>query len=110
MSYDSKKQEINNVEPVEEEQRHPVETVQPSAGCWRKNVSVSNHFLQFSDLSVCQRALEPPDVHHERLLPVSVAGLLVNLVGIFVFQHGGHGHSHGDGGSPAGDETNPPPS
>lgn len=46
-----------------------------------------------------ERALEPPDVHHDRLLPVSVAGLLVNLVGIFVFQHGGHGHSHGgDGG------------
>ncbi|KAM4629434.1 zinc transporter 7 isoform 4-T5 [Polymixia lowei] len=45
-----------------------------------------------------ERALEPPDVHHERLLPVSVAGLLVNLVGIFVFQHGGHGHSHGDEG------------
>ncbi|XP_039904329.1 zinc transporter 7 isoform X1 [Simochromis diagramma] len=44
-----------------------------------------------------ERALEPPDVHHERLLPVSVAGLLVNLVGIFVFQHGGHGHSHGEG-------------
>uniref|UniRef100_A0AAR2KHV2 Zinc transporter n=1 Tax=Pygocentrus nattereri TaxID=42514 RepID=A0AAR2KHV2_PYGNA len=41
-----------------------------------------------------ERALEPPDVHHERLLPVSIAGLLVNLVGIFVFQHGGHGHSH----------------
>ncbi|XP_068998054.1 zinc transporter 7 isoform X1 [Embiotoca jacksoni] len=45
-----------------------------------------------------ERALEPPDVHHDRLLPVSVAGLLVNLVGIFVFQHGGHGHSHGDEG------------
>uniref|UniRef100_A0A3Q4GLP7 Zinc transporter n=1 Tax=Neolamprologus brichardi TaxID=32507 RepID=A0A3Q4GLP7_NEOBR len=44
-----------------------------------------------------ERALEPPDVHHERLLPVSVAGLLVNLVGIFAFQHGGHGHSHGEG-------------
>ncbi|PWA21116.1 hypothetical protein CCH79_00009559, partial [Gambusia affinis] len=27
-----------------------------------------------------ERALEPPDVHHERLLPVSVAGLLVNLL------------------------------
>uniref|UniRef100_A0A8C2GPE7 Zinc transporter n=1 Tax=Cyprinus carpio TaxID=7962 RepID=A0A8C2GPE7_CYPCA len=46
-----------------------------------------------------ERALEPPDVHHERLLPVSIAGLLVNLVGIFVFQHGGHGHSHGDEGN-----------
>lgn len=45
-----------------------------------------------------ERALEPPDVHHERLLPVSIAGLLVNLVGVFVFQHGGHGHSHGDEG------------
>ncbi|XP_026054191.1 zinc transporter 7-like [Carassius auratus] len=45
-----------------------------------------------------ERALEPPDVNHERLLPVSIAGLLVNLVGIFVFQHGGHGHSHGDEG------------
>lgn len=52
--------------------------------------------------SVClQRALEPPDVHHERLLPVSVAGLIVNLVGIFVFQHGGHGHSHGEDGDGA---------
>ncbi|KAF7703099.1 zinc transporter 7 [Silurus meridionalis] len=45
-----------------------------------------------------ERALEPPDVHHERLLPVSIAGLLVNLVGVFVFQHGGHGHSHGGEG------------
>ncbi|XP_016376643.1 zinc transporter 7-like [Sinocyclocheilus rhinocerous] len=45
-----------------------------------------------------ERALEPPDVHHERLLPVSIAGLLVNLVGIFIFQHGGHGHSHGGEG------------
>lgn len=54
-------------------------------------------------LSPLQRALEPPDVHHERLLPVSVAGLLVNLVGVFVFQHGGHGHSHGgDGGAAVG--------
>ncbi|XP_067846682.1 zinc transporter 7 isoform X2 [Heptranchias perlo] len=44
-----------------------------------------------------ERALEPPDVHHERLLSVSVLGFLVNLVGIFVFKHGGHGHSH-DGG------------
>uniref|UniRef100_A0AAQ4PKU0 Zinc transporter n=1 Tax=Gasterosteus aculeatus aculeatus TaxID=481459 RepID=A0AAQ4PKU0_GASAC len=52
-----------------------------------------------------ERALEPPDVHHDRLLPVSVAGLLVNLVGIFVSSHGhshslfngsvNHGHAHG---------------
>uniref|UniRef100_A0A8C5RD20 Zinc transporter n=1 Tax=Laticauda laticaudata TaxID=8630 RepID=A0A8C5RD20_LATLA len=44
-----------------------------------------------------ERALEPPDVHHDRLLPVSILGFIVNLIGIFVFQHGGHGHSHGSG-------------
>lgn len=39
-------------------------------------------------------------VKHERLLLVSILGFLVNMVGIFVFQHGGagHGHSHGGGG------------
>lgn len=41
---------------------------------------------------------------HERLFVVSVLGFLVNLVGIYAFQHGhghshgGHGHSHGGGG------------
>ena len=32
---------------------------------------------------------------------VSVLGFIVNLVGIYAFQHGGqhHGHSHGGGGS-----------
>ncbi|XP_028918150.1 zinc transporter 7 [Ornithorhynchus anatinus] len=44
-----------------------------------------------------ERALAPPDVHHERLLLVSVLGFVVNLIGIFAFQHGGHGHSHGSG-------------
>ncbi|XP_029473492.1 LOW QUALITY PROTEIN: zinc transporter 7 [Rhinatrema bivittatum] len=44
-----------------------------------------------------ERALEPPDVHHERLLSVSILGLIVNLIGLFVFQHGGHGHSHDSG-------------
>ncbi len=39
---------------------------------------------------------EPPEIHHERLFVISVLGFIVNLVGIFVFQHGGdHGHSHG---------------
>lgn len=46
-----------------------------------------------------ERALEPPEVKHDRLMVISVLGFLVNLVGIFVFQHGGsHGHSHGGGG------------
>lgn len=36
---------------------------------------------------------------HERLFVVSVLGFIVNLVGIYAFQHGGaHGHSHGGGG------------
>jgi zinc transporter 5/7 len=47
-----------------------------------------------------ERIMEPPEVKHERLFIISLLGLLVNLVGIFVFQHGGdgncsHGHSHG---------------
>uniref|UniRef100_A0A8C4S594 Zinc transporter n=1 Tax=Erpetoichthys calabaricus TaxID=27687 RepID=A0A8C4S594_ERPCA len=60
---------------------------------------VNGLFLVFTAFFIfsegVERALEPPDVHHERLLPVSIAGLIVNLIGIFVFQHGGHGHSHG---------------
>lgn len=39
--------------------------------------------------------MEPPEVKHERLFLVSVAGLFVNLIGIFALNHGGHGHSHG---------------
>lgn len=42
--------------------------------------------------------MEPPEVKHDRLFIISVLGLIVNLVGIFVFQHGGncsHGHDHG---------------
>lgn len=54
-------------------------------------------FFIFSE--AVERAIEPPEVKHERLFIISVLGLLVNLVGIFAFQHGGthHGHSH-DGG------------
>nr|XP_018914557.1 PREDICTED: zinc transporter 7 [Bemisia tabaci] len=44
-----------------------------------------------------ERIIEPPEIKHERLFIVSVLGLLVNLVGIYAFQHG-HGHSHGGGG------------
>ncbi|KAM0729974.1 Zinc transporter 7 [Formica fusca] len=43
-----------------------------------------------------ERAIEPPEIKHERLFMVSVMGLIVNLVGIYAFQHGhGHGHGHG---------------
>ncbi|XP_012540878.1 zinc transporter 7 [Monomorium pharaonis] len=44
-----------------------------------------------------ERAIEPPEIKHERLFVVSVLGLIVNLVGIYAFQHG-HGHGHGHHG------------
>ncbi|XP_018576881.1 zinc transporter 7 [Anoplophora glabripennis] len=54
-------------------------------------------FISFFLMSeAVERAIEPPEVKHERLFIVSVLGLLVNLVGIYAFQHG-HGHSHGGG-------------
>ncbi|ELU06402.1 hypothetical protein CAPTEDRAFT_112400 [Capitella teleta] len=53
-------------------------------------------FFIFSE--AVERFFEPPEVKHDRLFLVSLLGLIVNLVGIFVFQHGGHGHSHGGGG------------
>lgn len=59
-------------------------------------------FIAFFILSeAIERMFEPPEVHHERLFVISVLGFIVNIIGIFVFQHGGdhHGHSHGGGGS-----------
>lgn len=80
-------------------------------------------FIAFFILSEgVERAIEPPEVYkfqyqlftktpnvfndfifqvkHERLFVVSVLGFLVNLVGIYAFQHGhAHGHSHGGGSS-----------
>uniref|UniRef100_A0A674N693 Zinc transporter n=1 Tax=Takifugu rubripes TaxID=31033 RepID=A0A674N693_TAKRU len=58
------------------------------------------------------RVLDPPNINTDMLTPVSVGGLLVNLVGICAFSHahshggkscsehshGGHGHSHGSHG------------
>lgn len=52
-------------------------------------------FFIFSE--AVERLVEPPEVRHERLFLVSVGGLIVNLLGIFAFQHG-HGHSHGGEG------------
>ncbi|XP_055377792.1 zinc transporter 7 [Condylostylus longicornis] len=53
-------------------------------------------FISFFILSeAVERLIEPPEVKHERLFVVSVLGFLVNLVGIYAFQHG---HSHGGGG------------
>ncbi|KAL4710236.1 hypothetical protein ACJJTC_005409 [Scirpophaga incertulas] len=57
-------------------------------------------FIAFFIMSeAVERAIEPPEVKHERLLLVSILGLLVNLVGIYAFHHGhAHGHSHGGHG------------
>eukprot|EP01104_Vermistella_antarctica_P019121 TRINITY_DN7343_c0_g1_i1.p1 TRINITY_DN7343_c0_g1~~TRINITY_DN7343_c0_g1_i1.p1 ORF type:complete len:723 (+),score=137.56 TRINITY_DN7343_c0_g1_i1:253-2421(+) len=72
---------------------------------------VNGVFLVFIAITVLfesmARLLEPPEIHqHERLLIVSVLGLIVNLIGVFAFSHahshgpggGGHGHSHGEEG------------
>ncbi|RVE55256.1 hypothetical protein evm_000154 [Chilo suppressalis] len=57
-------------------------------------------FIAFFIMSeAVERAIEPPEVKHERLLLVSILGFLVNLVGIYAFHHGhAHGHSHGGHG------------
>jgi cation diffusion facilitator family transporter len=59
-------------------------------------------FLVFISSSIVieaiQRLVHPPEMNTHRLLLVSFLGLVVNLVGIFAFNHGhdhGHGHSHG---------------
>ncbi|KAL1110281.1 hypothetical protein AAG570_008358 [Ranatra chinensis] len=59
-------------------------------------------FIAFFIMSeAVERAIEPPEVKHERLFVVSVLGFIVNLIGIYAFQHGHshggshHGHSHG---------------
>lgn len=42
-----------------------------------------------------QRLIDPPEMNTHRLLFISFVGLVVNLVGIFAFNHGhAHGHSH----------------
>ncbi|KAH3696295.1 zinc transporter 7-like [Dreissena polymorpha] len=51
-------------------------------------------FFIFSE--AVERLVEPPEVRHERLFLVSCAGFVVNMIGIFAFQHG-HNHSHGGG-------------
>ncbi|KXS21706.1 cation efflux protein [Gonapodya prolifera JEL478] len=48
-----------------------------------------------------ERILEPQHVHSEKLMVVAILGLLVNLVGIFAFDHAtlhGHSHDHHDHG------------
>lgn len=57
----------------------------------------------FVFIAAVARLMDPPEIHTEKLLVVSVAGLVVNMFGILAFHHGhghgggshGHGHSHG---------------
>ncbi|XP_049518384.1 zinc transporter 5-like isoform X1 [Dermacentor silvarum] len=49
-------------------------------------------FMVFSE--AITRLFDPPQIKTERLLTVSVAGLIVNLIGIVAFRHT-HSHSHG---------------
>ena len=47
-------------------------------------------------IEAIERLIDPPEMNTQRLLLVSFVGLIVNLVGIFAFNHGhAHGHSHG---------------
>ncbi|XP_049587075.1 zinc transporter 7 isoform X2 [Syngnathus scovelli] len=58
---------------------------------------VNGLFLIFTAFFIFSEGVEVTYTHsHEQSVEVSLAGLLVNLVGIFVFQHGGHTHSHGE--------------
>ncbi|KAG2226677.1 hypothetical protein INT45_001024 [Circinella minor] len=57
-------------------------------------------FLMLISVSIIieaiERLIDPPEMNTQRLLLVSFVGLIVNLVGIFAFNHGhAHGHSHG---------------
>eukprot|EP01095_Lingulamoeba_sp_RSL-Kostka_P017785 TRINITY_DN9471_c0_g1_i1.p1 TRINITY_DN9471_c0_g1~~TRINITY_DN9471_c0_g1_i1.p1 ORF type:complete len:695 (-),score=181.32 TRINITY_DN9471_c0_g1_i1:17-2101(-) len=69
---------------------------------------INSIFLVFIAFSVLyesfSRFIDPPEVTMDKLLPVSIIGLLVNLIGLFVFHEahhaahgpagGGHSHSH----------------
>lgn len=66
---------------------------------------INGVFLVFIACSVfyeaIHRFIEPPQIENDNLLLVSVLGLLVNLVGLFVFSqahHAAHGHSHSSHG------------
>ncbi|KAI9293760.1 cation efflux protein [Neoconidiobolus thromboides FSU 785] len=82
---------------------------------WRKNTTFSYGYSRvevlsgfangiflalisiFIVLEAIGRLIHPPDMNTDQLLLISFIGLVVNLVGIFAFNHGhhhGHGHSH----------------
>jgi cation diffusion facilitator family transporter len=63
-------------------------------------------FLVFIGVSVVvegiSRLWQPPDIHTEHLLPISVAGLGVNIIGLIFFHDVAHAHGHGGGGDEGG--------
>lgn len=48
-------------------------------------------------IEAVERLLDPPEIETNGLLLTSVGGLLVNIVGLAVFQGEEHGHHHGNG-------------
>ncbi|KAG0329864.1 putative zinc transporter msc2 [Dissophora globulifera] len=50
----------------------------------------------FIVIEAIERLVHPPEMNTHRLLLVSFLGFVVNMIGIFAFNHGhAHGHSHG---------------
>lgn len=52
----------------------------------------------FIFLEALERLYDPPEIKTDKLMVVAVAGLIVNIFGMFAFHGGEHGHSHGGGG------------
>uniref|UniRef100_A0A0N5AY42 Proton-coupled zinc antiporter SLC30A5 n=1 Tax=Syphacia muris TaxID=451379 RepID=A0A0N5AY42_9BILA len=53
----------------------------------------------FVFLEALERLYDPPDVSTDKLMIVAVAGLVINLFGMYAFHGGTHGHSHGSASS-----------
>ncbi|MCP9260100.1 Zinc transporter [Dirofilaria immitis] len=53
----------------------------------------------FIFLEALERLYDPPDISTDKLMIVAVAGLIINIFGIFTFHGATHTHSHGDDGS-----------
>lgn len=51
----------------------------------------------FIFLEALERLIDPPDISTDKLMVVAVAGLIVNIFGMYAFHGGDHGHSHGGG-------------
>lgn len=49
-------------------------------------------------LEALERLYDPPDVSTDKLMVVAVAGLIVNIFGMYAFHGADHGHSHGGSG------------